>query len=206
MDIQLFSSVFITLIVIMDPPGTVPIFMSLTSRMTTKERNHAALQAVMVATGVIVAFALFGQQILNYMHISLPAMRMAGGLLLILIALELLTVHHEDGETQNPVDANIAFVPLGTPLLAGPGAIVAIMVFVQGAPNVADQVSIALAVLAVLVVLYLALRFATVIKNVLGDTGVDLLTRIAGLLLCAIAVQMMADAAFEFFQSWQKVH
>lgn len=90
-DLQLFASVIVTFFVIMDPPGTVPIFMSLTAQMTAKDRNRSALQALLVATGVIVVFAIFGQSILNYMHISLAALQGAGGLLLVLIALQLLT-------------------------------------------------------------------------------------------------------------------
>jgi multiple antibiotic resistance protein len=90
-DGQLFISVLVTLFVIMDPPGTVPLFISLTTDMTIKTRNRSALQALAVAAGVITAFAIFGQNILTYMHISLAALQGAGGLLLILIALQLLT-------------------------------------------------------------------------------------------------------------------
>lgn len=91
MDLRLFTEVFITLFVIMDPPGTVPIFLGLTSAMGAKQRNQAARTAILVAFGVIVSFAVFGQQILNYMGISLPALKASGGLLLLLVAMELLT-------------------------------------------------------------------------------------------------------------------
>jgi len=201
-DPRLFASVFITLFVIMDPPGTVPIFLGLTGAMTRKQRNKAAWQAVAVALGVIVSFAVFGQSILSYMHISLAALQASGGLLLLLVAMELLTGRMEDPEPSPNAKVNVALVPLGTPLLAGPGAIVATMVFVKQADGtLADWVAIGAAVVAVHVCLYLAMRFANVIHRVLKDSGTILVTRIAGLLLAAIAVQLVADAVTAFVQA-----
>jgi multiple antibiotic resistance protein len=195
-DFQLLGSAFVTLFVIMDPPGTVPVFISLTASMTAKQRVRAARQAVVVAFCVIVAFAVFGQQLLAYLHISLPALQASGGLLLLLVALELLT-----GREQAPGGAegvNVALVPLGTPLLAGPGAIVATMVFVKRADRVAEYVAVGLGVLLVHVCLWLAMRFAGRIHTLLGEGGTTLVTRIAGLLLSAIAVQLVADAVRAF--------
>ena len=199
MNWQLFGEAFVTLFVIIDPPGTVPIFLGLTSTMTTKKRRRAARQAVLVAFGVIVAFAVFGQTILDYLGISLPALQAAGGLLLLLVALELLTDNAKEPEAQESV--NIALVPLGTPLLAGPGAIVATMLFVQRAEGLGDFVSVGAAIVAVHVVLFLVLRFAGLIRRVLRDGGVTLVTRIAGVLLSAIAVQLVADAVRAFVES-----
>ncbi|WP_265520771.1 MarC family protein [Oerskovia flava] len=201
-DVRLFTEVFVTLFVIMDPPGTVPVFLGLTSAMAAKQRNTAARTAILVAFGVIVAFALFGQQILTYMHISLPALQASGGLLLLLVAMELLTGKMEEPAPSGNKGVNVALVPLGTPLLAGPGAIVATMVFVQRSDGtVADWVAIAAGVVAVHVTLYLSMRFANVIHRVLGDSGTILVTRIAGLLLAAIAVQLVADAVTAFVQA-----
>ncbi|MFI2755116.1 MarC family protein [Cellulomonas sp. P22] len=198
-DARLFSEVFITLFVIMDPPGAVPIFLALTSTMTRAQRNKASRQAVLVALGVIAAFAIFGQQLLAYMHISLPALQASGGLLLLLVAMELLTGKMEEPSPSGAKGVNAAIVPLGTPLLAGPGAIVATMVFVQSSDGTAgDWSSIALALLAVHVCLFLAMRFANVVHRILGDSGTILISRIAGLLLAAIAVQLVADAVIEF--------
>ena len=115
---QLLGSVFITLFVIMDPPGSVPIFLGLTSAMTRKQRNRAARQAILVAFGVIVTFAIFGQSLLSYMHISLPALQASGGLLLLLVAMELLTGKMEEPKPSANSKVNVALVPLGTPLLA----------------------------------------------------------------------------------------
>ena len=193
---KLFTEVFVTLIVIMDPVGTIPMFLALTSGRSSRARRRLAWQAVLVAIAVITAFALFGQQILRYLGISVPALQGAGGLLLILVALELLT-----GKQEQPEDApsvNVALVPLGTPLLAGPGAIVATIVFVRRGHGVGDGLAIAAGILAVHAVLYLALRFANVILRLIREGGVLLVTRISGLLLSAIAVQLVADASLAF--------
>lgn len=199
LDLQLLLSVFITLFVIMDPPGTVPIFLALTQSMNTASRNRAARQAIAVAFGVIVGFALFGRALLAYLHVSLPALQAAGGLLLLVIAMELLTGKYENPQASPDGSVNVAMVPLGTPLLAGPGAIVATMVFVQQTDGtVADWLAVLLAVVGVHICLYLAMRFAGAIHRVLGESGTTLVSRIAGLLLAAIAVQLLADAVLAF--------
>jgi multiple antibiotic resistance protein len=199
-NVGLFTEVLVTLFVIMDPPGTVPVFISLTAGQTRAVRKKAAWQAVLVAFGVIVVFAAFGQQILNHLGITLPALQCAGGLLLLLIALQLLTDTAEDPVQTK--DVNIAFVPLGTPLLAGPGAIVATMVFVQRANgSLPDVVAISLGIIAIHLVMWLTLRFSGVIMRILGENGVLLVTRIAGLLLSAIAVQLIANAVRDFIKA-----
>uniref|UniRef100_UPI0037C884D8 MarC family protein n=1 Tax=Nocardioides terrisoli TaxID=3388267 RepID=UPI0037C884D8 len=180
----------------MDPVGTIPIFLSLTSGRSGAMIRRAAWQAVAVSFGVIVAFAFFGQQILEYLHISLPALQCAGGLLLLLVALELLT-----GKEEAPVvtgETNVALVPLGTPLLAGPGAIVATMVFSKQVHHWGAFAAVALGVVLVHVALWLAMRFSLPILRLIREGGVLLITRIAGLLLSAIAVQMVADAVRAF--------
>jgi len=201
LDAQLLAEVFVTLFVIMDPPGTVPVFLALTSTMASRQRHRAARQAIAVAFGVIVVFALFGQQVLDYMNISLPALQASGGLLLLLVAMELLTGKMEEPMPSDTGSVNVALVPLGTPLLAGPGAIVATMVFVQHADTREAWVSIALGVVAVHLCLWLSMRFASSIHRVLKDSGTTLVTRIAGLLLAAIAVQLVADAVKAFIEA-----
>jgi multiple antibiotic resistance protein len=194
--LTLLTEVFVTLFVIMDPVGTIPIFLSLTRGRSQASVRRAAWQAVTVSFAVIVAFALVGQQILDYLGISLPALQCAGGLLLLLVALELLT-----GKDQTPAassDVNVALVPLGTPLLAGPGAIVATMVLSRQVDDVPDLLGVALGVVGVHVALWLAMRFSLPILRLLRDGGVVLVSRIAGLLLSAIAVQLVADAVRAF--------
>src|SRR3954471_10560248 len=196
MDGVLFTSVFVTLFVIMDPVGTIPIFLSLTGGRSVQVSRRLAWQAVAVSFGVISAFAFFGQQILEYLHISLPALQCAGGLLLLLVALELLT-GKEEGPTAT-ADTNVALVPLGTPLLAGPGAIVATMVFSKKVDGFSEFAAVGLGVVLVHLALWLAMRFSLPILRLIRESGVLLVTRIAGLLLSAIAVQMVADAVRAF--------
>jgi multiple antibiotic resistance protein len=196
--VKFFWEVFVTLFVIVDPPGTVPVFLGLTRGRSRHDRNQLAWQATLVAFSVIVVFALFGRTILDYLGVGLPALEGAGGLLLLLVALELLT-----GKASEPSDAeidraNVAFVPLGTPLLAGPGAIVATMLYVQRVHGTAEGLALAGAMVAVALAVWLAMRFALAIHRLLRDNGVELVTRIAGLLLAAIAIQLAANSAIAF--------
>jgi multiple antibiotic resistance protein len=195
-DLQLFNSVIVTLLVIMNPPGAVPIFLALTGSLTHRQRVVAARRASLVALGVITAFALFGQQLLTYLHISLPALQGAGGLLLLLVALQLL-LGQESGVSSD-AGVNVALVPLGTPILAGPGAIVATMLAVRQANGVGGFLAVAVALLAALAIVWLFLRFAGQVHRLLRDSGTMLVTRIAGLLLSAIAVQMVANSVRAF--------
>jgi multiple antibiotic resistance protein len=198
--VKFFWEVFVTLLVIIDPPGTVPVFLGLTRGRSAKTRNKLAWQAAVVAFGVIVAFALFGRTILGYLGVGLPALEGAGGLLLLLVSLELLTGKSSEPTSEERAKANVAFVPLGTPLLAGPGAIVATMLYVQRAHGFSNTIALAAAILAVAIAAWLAMRFSTVVHRILTDNGVELLTRIAGLLLSAIAVQLVASAVRAFAQ------
>ena len=195
-DPTLFGEVFLTLFVIMDPLGTIPLFLGLTGGRSAKVRKRLAFQAVCVSLGVISLFAVLGQQILNFLGINIPALQGAGGLLLLIVALELLTDRQQDPSEVR--DVNIALVPLGTPLLAGPGAIVAIIVFVKQSHGLAEHLSIAVGILAIHVVVYLSLRFSVGVTRIIREAGIVLLTRIAGLLLSAIAVQLVADSVRGF--------
>jgi multiple antibiotic resistance protein len=197
-DIRLFSEVTITLVVIMDPPGTVPVFLSLVGRRPRPARVRAARQAVLVSLAVISLFAIGGEAILSYLHIGIPALQGAGGLLLLLIALDLLT-GRDANQPQAVDDVNVALVPLGTPLLAGPGAIAATIVFVRQADGRAGSyVALAAAIVAVHLVLWVCLRFSGALIRLIKDSGITLLAKIAGLLLAAIAVQLIADSVRGF--------
>ena len=156
-DVAVFGSLFLTLFVIMDPPGITPIFLALTAGRPAKVQRRMAFQAVCVAGGVIAVFGLLGHQILDYLHVS------------------------------------IALVPLGMPLLAGPGAIVSVILAVQKADSVGGQVSVWTAILAIHVVLWLVMRYSLLIIRVIKDGGVVLVTRLAGMMLSAIAVQQIIN-------------
>jgi len=196
LNLKLFGEVFVTLLVIVDPPGMVPVFLALTGALADKQRIRAGTQAVALALGVIVVFAVAGQTLLDYLHVELPALQGAGGLLLVLVALQLLTGKTEPEEQS--ATGNVALVPLGTPLLAGPGAIVATMLFVRRADGFGDYLIVGLGIVAVMGTVWLVLRFSGIIVKLLRPSGIEVLTRIAGLLLAAIAVQLIADAVAAF--------
>lgn len=200
-DLSFLTGVFVTLFVIIDPPGIVPIFLSLTSTMTAKQRSRAAMVAVGVAVLIIGVFALFGRFILDYMHISLPALQFSGGLLLLIVALQLLA--GMEGEMASSDGVNVALVPLGTPLLGGPGAIVATMLFVEEASGEGPKIiALVIAMILMTAAMYLTMRFSDLVARVLGQGGVTLVTRISGVLLAAISTQMIFDAVRSFLVDW----
>jgi len=195
-DPTVFGEVVVTLAVIMDPLGNIPLFLGLTGGRSNKARRRLSWQAVLVSLFVISLFAVLGQQILAYLGIGIPALQGAGGLLLTIVALELLTDRAEDPAEVR--DVNVALVPLGTPLLAGPGAIVATIVFVQQADRFGQFTAIGAGIVAVHLLVYLSLRFSVGITRLIREAGIVLLTRISGLLLSAIAVQLLADSVRGF--------
>ncbi len=182
---------FVTLLVIFDPPGATPIFLALVADKSERERRRLAWQAAFVSLFVIATFALFGRAILDYMNVSIEALQAAGGLLLLYVSLQLLTGAQSEDSTAG---TNIGMVPLGTPLLAGPGAIVATMIFVQQADTPARIGGLVIAIIAVHLIIGVVLMTSTKVLKLIKESGVTLLARIAGLLLAAIAVQMLADA------------
>jgi multiple antibiotic resistance protein len=195
---MVFAQVFVTLLVIMDPVGNVPIFLAVTDRDGEEARRRAALQAALTAAAVILAFAAFGGVLLRLLGISVQALQVSGGLLLVLVALELLQQPLRPADAQLTSGANVAFVPLGTPLLAGPGAIAATMVYIRDAADWRGVLIVVGALVSVFVVVYVVLRFAGVIARVLTENGVALLARIVGLLLAAIATQLVATGIQEW--------
>src|SRR5882762_3517584 len=185
-----FAEAFITLVVIMDPLGSAPIFIALTAGRTPAGRRRAALTAAGAAGGVIVVFALFGRLILDYLHVSVESLTIAGGLLLLLVALQML--RGEDIEQAGT--ANVALVPLATPLLAGPGAIAAVMVLTRRYEDAPGMIGVLLGIVAAVVVVAVGLMLADRIARLIHPSVIQLLTRVLGLLLAAIAVQFIVDA------------
>ncbi|MEY3094432.1 MAG: hypothetical protein RLZZ317_935 [Actinomycetota bacterium] len=179
---------FVTLLVILDPPGATPLFLSLTSHQKRRDQVRMAWLAALTSLSIIAIFALFGQLIVSYLDISIPALQGAGGLLLLLVSLDLLK--GTDQSATNNVKS-LALVPLGTPLLAGPGAIVTIMLFSQRVEGAAMTSALALAVIGAHLIIGMTLTFATSIVSVIKESGVMLLAKIAGLLTAAIAFEML---------------
>lgn len=188
---------FVTLLVILDPPGATPIFLGVLGNRSRAERTLLAWQAAATSLFVITLFALFGQFIVGYLDISMPALKGAGGLLLLLVSLELLKGNdHKDDEGAKK---NLALVPLGTPLLAGPGAIVTIMLFAQEVENTSMTLALALAVVGAHLIIGLTLMFSTHVVSLIKESGVMLLAKVAGLLTAAIAFEMLMTGIKELF-------
>jgi multiple antibiotic resistance protein len=183
------ATAFITMVVLMDPLGNVPTFLALSSNRDAKGRAKAATQAVLVALVLIFAFAFGGRAVLRYLDVSLPALSVAGGLLLALISLEMLRGHYDDPEVSER--ANIALVPLGTPLIAGPGAIAATMVLIERNQQASQRVGVGIGIACALAVVWVVLRLSAPIGQKLSESVIHLLSRVMGLLLAAVAVELV---------------
>jgi multiple antibiotic resistance protein len=190
MDLQALGETFLTLVVIMDPVGAVPIFIAMTARLAPDERRRAAIRAVVFAGILVLGFALVGRLVLDYLNVSVESLSIAGGLLLLLVALEMLRgidSAPEGGEE------DVALVPLATPLVAGPGAIATVIVLVEQNPEAAGRAGVIAGIVAALLVVGVALLLAQWLARVLPASLISFLTRVFGLLLSAIAVQLVVD-------------
>jgi multiple antibiotic resistance protein len=184
------GTTFVTLTVIMDPVGVAPIFIACTAPLSGKQRQQAALRAVLAAGGLILGFALFGGAVLDYLDVSVDSLSIAGGLLLLLVALEMLRGmdYPEGGATED-----VALVPIATPLLAGPGAIATVIVLTRRHHEFGGKASVLIGILAALAVVYVGMAVADRVARVLPETLIHFFTRVFGLLLSAIAVQLVVN-------------
>ncbi len=202
--LALFLKAFTTLLVVMDPVGLAPVFVALAGDRPPAERLRIARRAVLIATLLLVFFGFFGEPLLRYLGIGLPAFRTAGGLLLFKIALDMVFVHRmretPEEEEEARTREDISVFPLAIPLLVGPGAMASVLVLTAEARHVpGGAYAVALAAALVLLFAYLALRLAAVLSRLLGRTGVNVVTRVLGVLLAALAVQFVFDGVLEAF-------
>ena len=201
---DIILNAFVTLFVVIDPIGLAPLFVSLTSGSSAEHRRKTALRACAIAAFILVSFALLGKQLLSVMGISLPAFQIAGGLMLFLLAVEMLfekrterrsrsvSESAEEHHQQSHSDDDVAVFPLATPLIAGPGAAASIILLMgehQG--NYAAQGSIIAVMLGVLILTYILFRLSGPFEKLLGDSGVKVVTRLFGVILGALAVQFI---------------
>jgi multiple antibiotic resistance protein len=192
MNLRAFGETFVTLFVITDPLGNAPIFVAITRSLTPRQRQNAALRAVLAAGALILGFAIFGELILRYLHVSLGSLSIAGGLLLMLVALEMLRgADFPGGEGAQPED--VALVPLATPLVAGPGAIATAIVLWRNHPGAGGHLSVILAIILAVACVGVALLLAERVTRAVSPAILSFLTRVFGLLLSAIAVQLVVD-------------
>ena len=197
MDLAYYIPAFVTLFVIIDPIGLAPLFVALTQGMTLRERRKVAIRACLVAVGILTLFGVAGEAVLNFLGISMPAFRIAGGVLLFLTALDMLFERRAQrrqgqADTAHPDDPSV--FPLAIPLIAGPGAI-ASMILLTGqeggaALHVLAVHGVMVAVIAVVLTLFL---LAAPLERMLGPTGITVVTRLLGMLLAALSVQFVID-------------
>jgi multiple antibiotic resistance protein len=198
--IELYVSSLITFFVVIDPPGCAPIYAGLTAGASGAQRRSMAVRAVMVASAILIVFALFGEDLLRALGISLASFRIAGGIMLFLIALEMVfekrTQRREDRAQkiiETPEVEDVSVFPMAMPMIAGPGSIASVMLL-MGRNDGLERSAIVLAALAsILLLTLLALLAAGPIMRVLGAKIEAVITRLLGVLLAALAVQFVID-------------
>ncbi len=196
---------FATFFATIGPPDVAIVFAALTLKNTPRERLALATKAVLVGGGILLFFAFLGKPLLTYLGISLAAMRTAGGILLLLIAIDMVfargsgaTSTTEEEETETAGRDDISVFPLATPLIAGPGAIGAAILLVAEAQGEPERIAAVIgALLAILLIVFLLMIAASQVQRVLGVTGVHVVTRVMGILLAALAVQFLFDGIIE---------
>lgn len=202
MDPNFLITAFIALFVVIDPIGLAPLFVALTAGMSAQKRRAIAIRATLVAVGILLVFSIFGENILNFAGISMPAFRIAGGILLFITALDMLferrQKRREDTADEEDTDDDPSVFPLAIPLIAGPGSITTIILLVgqsDGTTGYAAVMGVLFAILAMVFVMFLA---ASAIERLLGKTGINVVTRLLGMLLAALSVQFVLDGLSSF--------
>jgi multiple antibiotic resistance protein len=195
MDLAPYVTAFVTLFVIVDPVGLAPLFVALTQGMTPEHRRAVAIRATLIGAGLLTLFGLLGEALLNVVGISMPAFRIAGGILLFLTALDMLFERRKKRREDQASHADDPSVfPLATPLIAGPGALATMILLTGQAPGdwgwIAAIHGVMAAVMALTFLFFLA---AGLIERALGPTGINVVTRLLGMLLAALSVQFVLD-------------
>ncbi len=205
MSYELFISAFVSLFVVVDPFGTAAVFAVLTGAMASAEKRKVAIKAVLIAVSIMLVFSAVGRTLLEYMHISLPAFRVAGGLLLFITAFRMIMGFHDPDQLNSEKTAykdrsDIAVFPLAIPMLAGPGVMTAVIMFSTAAHTMVEHVQVTAAIVIVQGLALLSLLGASKLGKFFGATGNSIIARIMGILLAAMAVQFMADGITELFR------
>ena len=199
------ATVFVTFLVIIDPVGTLPLFVALTHRQPKDERRLTAIRSIIVAAVTLAVFAVAGQLLLRLLGITLPAFRIAGGILLLLLSIDMVfarksgirwTTAAETEEAEESID--VAVFPLASPLIAGPGALTSVILLMGRAHgDLALQAIVIGLMLLILGLCLLAFLFAVPLMDRLGVTGINVVDRVFGVVLAALAVQNVLDGAIE---------
>jgi len=198
-DYALYAKALIGALAIVNPLGAIPVFLSLCGDRTPAECHQTARRSAVAVAVVLISATWAGDAILRFFGIGIPAFRTGGGLVILLMAIAMLHARQSHTrQTQAEADEasdkeNIAIVPLAIPLMAGPGAISLVIIDAHQAANWSDRLILSVGILAVCIAVWLALRLATPIGEKLGTTGLNISTRVMGLLLAAIGIQMLTS-------------
>ena len=202
MEFEFLLTSFVALFIIIDPVGLTPVFIAITQGMDDTLRRKVALRSVLVSAFVISLFIVGGETVLGFIGISMPAFRIAGGILLFLTALDMLfqrrSKRRENQTEQELVDDPSVF-PLAIPLIIGPGAIATVILIAGAKPGLVGVASTGFITALVLVTVFVFFSAASRIEKLLGKTGIDVLTRLLGMLLAALSVQFVIEGLIEFF-------
>lgn len=198
---DLLLTAFVTFLVVIDPIGQAPLFGALTAGLDTRARRAIALRGVLIAAIILTAFALGGDVVLGALGIGFPAFRIAGGLLLVLLSIEMVMARHSGLSATTPEESeeaaersDVAVFPLAIPLIAGPGAITGVMLQMGGAgDDLAAQAAVLGVMFGVLLLTLVSLLLTGPIMRLLGVTGTNVLTRVFGIILAALGVQFVSD-------------
>lgn len=196
---ELFVSAFVTFFVVIDPPGCAPIFASLTTEAEARQRRAMAIRAVLVATGILVFFGLLGEDLLRVLGISLDAFRIAGGIMLFLIAIDMVFEKRTERRENRAQEVNasevndVSVFPMAIPMIAGPGSIASIMLLMARTEGTAQSLVVFGALAATLVLTLLALLAAGPLMRLLGHKMEAMITRLLGVILAALATQFVLD-------------
>ncbi len=200
MDSDTIINAVVTLLVTIDPAGLAPLFLAVTGGMDSTQRRHVALRSVIIAFIILLVFVVAGSGILTLFGITLPAFRVAGGLLLFWIAFEMIFEkrqerHEETTKKAMTVDQvrSVAVFPLAIPLIGGPGAISAAILLSNDFPTPVERAVLIGIIAAIILLVYLVFLLAERVDKLLGETGRSVLTRLLGVILSALAVQFVAD-------------
>jgi multiple antibiotic resistance protein len=190
--------------VVVDPFGTAAVFAALTQKMDRALQKKIALKAVLIAAAILTAFSLVGDSLLHYMAISLPAFRVAGGILLFVTAFRMIMGFHDPDQLNSEKStykdrSNIAVFPLAIPLLAGPGCMTAIVMLSTSAKSMNEYAQVMGATGLVMIVALVCLFCAAFLGRLFGPTGYGIITRVMGILLAAMSVQFISDGLHQLF-------
>ena len=207
-NIEFFILCFSSLFTLINPIGIVPIFISITENYSQNERNKVAVKSIVFSFFILIIFAFIGELIFSFYSITIDAFRIAGGILLFKISLDMIeskrsrtrTTPQEQHEAEEKDE--IAYTPLGVPLIAGPGSIASIMILSSEAPEYSQKITLLLALILVLIITFVIFNLSKILSKTLGKSGLRIVQRIMGVILMVISIEFVIKGVEDTIRSW----